>query len=109
MRLAQRLSRVASTVLGVFLALTPAALWVAWNASLLLAVMAAAVVAAGLLVLLTESSPQQQADGGKVELPPEFIDEVHQLFPLTYHHSARGPSRFRRAMQRLSQELPKAR
>ena len=82
------------------------ALWVAWSASLVLAVMAAALVAAGLLVLLTESSPPQADSGGRVTLPPQFVDEVHRLFPLTYHHSARGPLRFRRAMKRLSQPAP---
>jgi hypothetical protein len=102
MRLAQRLSSIATTLLGVILAVTPVALWVAWSAGLVLAVMAVALVAAGLLVLLAESSPPQRPDGGKVVLPPHFIEEVHELFPLTYHHSARGPSRFRRAMERLS-------
>src|SRR5262245_60580920 len=102
MRVAQQLSRVATTVLGVLLALTPAALWIAWSASLVIAVMAVALMAAALLVLLTEASPPRAHDEGRTELPPHFMDEMHRLFPLTYHHSARGPLRFRRAMDRLS-------
>jgi len=70
--------------------------------------MAVALASAVLLVLLTESSPLEQADeDGKVALPPEFIDEMHRLFPLTYHHSSAGPLRFRQAMKRLSQLLLK--
>src|SRR5687767_9885752 len=101
MQLVQRLSRVATATLGALLAITPAALWVAWSATAVFVVLVAAVVSAGLLVLLTESSPQGKDDS--VTLPEEFIDEVHRLFPLTYHHSAAGPSRFRRAMERLRQ------
>jgi hypothetical protein len=94
---------VATTILGAVLALTPAALWIAWSASLVLGIFAVALACAGLLVLLTESSPQGKDD--RVTLPEEFIDEVHRLFPLTYHHSAAGPSRFRHAMKRLRQSL----
>ena len=94
--------------LGIILAVTPAALWIAWTASLLIGVMAVALVCAVLLVLLTESSPRDRAGkDGAVALPEGFIDEVQQLFPLTYHHSAAGPSRFRLAMKRLSRELLK--
>ena len=96
--------RAATTLLGVILALTPGALWIAWTPSLLIGVMAVALVSAGLLVLLTESSPRDPAaQDGKVALPEEFVDEVQRLFPLTYHHSAAGPARFRQTMERLSQ------
>ena len=102
--------RVATTLLGVILAVTPAALWIAWSATLVFAVMAVALASSVLLVLLTEASPPSR-DGkdGRATLPEGFIDEVHRLFPLTYHHSSAGPSRFRLAMKRLSQELPKSR
>ena len=94
------------TFLGIVLAVTPAALWIAWTPGLLLGIMAAAIVAAALLVLLTEASPAQARGDDRATLPPQFIEEVHRLFPLTYHHSAHGPSRFRRAMKRLSQPGP---
>ena len=97
---------VATTILGVILAVTPVALWISWTASLLFGVMAVALVSAVLLVLLTESSPQAGNDG-RVTLPERFIEEVHELFPLTYHHSMRGRARFRSTMKRLSQDLPK--
>ena len=109
MRLAERLTGVATTLLGVILALTPAALWIAWTASLAIAVLATALAAAGLLVLLTEESPpSRNGQDGRVALPEGFIDEVHAVFPLTYHHSSAGPSRFRLAMKR-AQELLKSR
>ena len=87
----------------MILAVTPAALWIAWSASAVFVVLGTAVVCAGLLVLLTESSPQA-ANDDRVALPEGFIDEVHRLFPLTYHHSAAGPARFRQTMKRLSQD-----
>jgi hypothetical protein len=99
----------ATTVLGIILAVTPAALWIAWTAGLVIGVMAIALASAVLLVLLTESSPHDRAaDDGGAALPEGFIDEVHRLFPLTYHHSSAGPARFRLAMNRL-QELLKSR
>ena len=107
MRVAQR---IATTALGIVLAVTPAVLWIAWTPGLVIAAMAISIVCAWLLVLLTESSPSRaDIKEERVALPDGFIDEVHRLFPLTYHHSAAGPSRFRRAMARLSQELRKSR
>ena len=91
------------TILGVVLAVTPAALWFAWSASLVIAVMAVALAAAALLVLLTEEHERPAQEPAK--LPEEFIDEVHRLFPLTYHHSAAGPARFRQAMNRMQELL----
>jgi hypothetical protein len=97
------------TLLGVILALTPVALWIAWSPSLLFGVMAIALVSAVLLVLLTESSPRDQAgQDGRVTLPEGFVDEVQHLYPLIYHNSLTGSSRFRLVMKRLSQELLKS-
>jgi hypothetical protein len=99
---AQRLVGIAETALGVVLAVTPVALWVAWTPDLLLGVMAAALAAAIALAALnlrwgaTGDVPERPA------LPDEFVEQVHRLFPLTYHHSTAGPARFREAMARLS-------
>jgi len=109
MRLAERLSSSAETGLGLVLAATPLGLWIAWTETVLLSVMAVAVVSAALLVLLTDCSRRavdspRAAEGREpqVVLPDEFVEEVHRLFPLTYHHSLVGSARFRRAMERLS-------
>ena len=103
MRFAKCLARGATTLLGVILAVTPVALWIAWSATLVIAIMAIAMLSALLLAALTESgAPRHDGASGRVALPEEFIDEVHRLFPLTYHHSAAGPSRFQRAMSRLA-------
>lgn len=106
---AERLSSIAETGLGLVLAATPLALWVAWTETVLLSVMAVAVICGALLVLLTDFSRRAvddpRAGEGReqqVVLPDEFVDEVHRLFPLTYHHSLVGNARFRRAMARLS-------
>jgi hypothetical protein len=97
---AKRLRHIAEAGLGVVLATTPVLLWIAWTPTILLGVMAVSVLCAMLLVLVTESSREQA--GARTPLPPEFIDEVHQLFPLTYHHSLHETPRFRNAMKRIS-------
>jgi UDP-N-acetylmuramyl pentapeptide phosphotransferase/UDP-N-acetylglucosamine-1-phosphate transferase len=109
MELADRLGHVGATVLGIVLAVTPVALWIAWTATLVVCIMLVAVVSAALFVLLTELLQQRarnrsgrESASSVVVLPDEFIEEVHRLFPLTYHHSRLETARFRRAMKRLS-------
>jgi ABC-type transport system involved in cytochrome bd biosynthesis fused ATPase/permease subunit len=97
----RRLRGIAESGLGIVLASTPLLLWIAWTATILLGVMAIAVLSAALLVLLTESS-REQPGTARTPLSPEFIDEVQQLFPLTYHHSLHETQRFRRAMTQMS-------
>jgi hypothetical protein len=101
METARRLRHIGESCLGIVLATTPVLLWVAWTPELLIGVMLAAVLCAVLLVLLTEPAGDQ---GGSPRpmLPPEFVDEVQRLFPLTYHHSMRETPRFRRAMRKLA-------
>lgn len=109
MRLAERLGHIGATGLGIVLAVTPVALWIAWTATLVVGIMLIAIASAVLFVWLTEL-PQRRAQnhsgddgaGSGVVLPDEFIEEVHRLFPLTYHHSRHETARFRRAMRRLS-------
>lgn len=108
-----RLRHIAEVGLGILLAATPLALWIAWTPAIVVGVMAAAIASAALLVLLTESSQpgvpnrsRRAADNPR--LPQEFIEEVHQLFPLTYHHSLRATPRFQQAMSRLSEMMEKA-
>ena len=102
----ERLAAAASTLLGVILAVTPVLLWVAWSDTVLFIVVAVAIVSAGLLVSLEErlhrTSEGPGASVGYARLPDRFVDEIHQIFPLTYHHSMRPRARFRRAMEKLS-------
>jgi hypothetical protein len=95
--------RIAEVALGIVLATTPLTLWIAWTATLVLCVMLVSLLCAALLALLVESAPVGRTDGsGNAPLPPEFIEEVQQLYPLTYHHSRHETQRFRQAMQRLA-------
>jgi hypothetical protein len=89
------------TVIGMVLAATPVALWVAWTPAMLAAVLAVAVLGAGLLVLITEEKAEGAAEDG-ARLPEAFLQEVQQLHPMIYHHSGRRSSRFQRTMRRLS-------
>ena len=106
--LAERFGGIVATALGMVLAVTPVALWIAWTAALVVWIMLVAVVCAVLLALVESSLPsaRKQRDaagaGGRVILPEEFVEEVHRLFPLTYHHSRHETARFRQAMKRLS-------
>jgi hypothetical protein len=104
----ERLMSAARTGLGIVLALSPVVLWVAWSPFVLAVVAAAIAVSAGMFVLLHDgrhpgaedpvAAPQSRAGDFDAE---EFIEEIHRIFPLTYHHSLRGRARFRRAMDKL--------
>jgi hypothetical protein len=105
----QRLAFVGETVLGVMLALVPMLLWVAWTPFLLAAVLAAGAISAALLVLLHAAIGDPDAPAGRdprAALPDAFVEEIHRIFPLTYHHSFTGADRFRRAMESLRRLLP---
>ena len=106
--LAERFGGIVATALGIVLAVTPVALWIAWTAAMVVWIMLFAVVCALLLSMVESSLPSSRNErngagaGGRVVLPEEFIEEVHRLFPLTYHHSRHETARFRQAMKRLS-------
>jgi hypothetical protein len=104
----------AETGLGIALAITPVTLWVAWTPSVFFAAVTVAAISAALLVLLDRhrrSAPEQARSTprdacSQPVLPDGFVEEIHQLVPLTYHHSHSGPAHFRNAMQRLRKLLP---
>lgn len=106
--LAERFGGIVATALGIVLAVTPVALWIAWTAALVVWIMLAAVVCAMLLAMVESSLPSSRNErhdagaGGRVVLPEEFIEEVHRIFPLTYHHSLHPRARFQQAMKNLS-------
>jgi hypothetical protein len=91
----------------VVLALSPVALWVAWTPLVWLIVVAVGVVAAALLVVLGYWTRQADEGAGSArrELSDEGIAAIHEVFPLTYHHSFRQTARFRRAMDTLRRVL----
>jgi hypothetical protein len=108
--LVERCLSGAESALGIVLAITPITLWVAWTPSMLLVAVAVAVISAILLVLLNRrrgeaADADRHAAGSQPTLPDGFVEEIHQLFPLTYHHSRAGPARFRRVMDRLRRPL----
>lgn len=106
--LARALRAAGETGLGIVLALVPLALWVAWSPAVLLAILVAGGVSAALLVVLSwlEDAPADEArmpqdDAGRVAVPDAFVEELHRLFPLVYHHSRREKRGFRRVMDKL--------
>ena len=96
----EQLRRIAQTVLGTLLALTPAALWAAWTPALAFAVLLVALVCATLLVLVTEPGDGAAA-AGPAKLSDEFVVEMHRLYPLVYHNSTYGTAGFRSSMRKL--------
>jgi hypothetical protein len=103
----ERLAGIGETGLGIVLALVPVALWVAWTPFVWAIVVAVGVVAAALLVGLGYWRPKadEGASNARREFPDEGIAAIHEIFPLTYHHSFRQTARFRRAMDRLRRVL----
>lgn len=103
--LKERLSRIGETGLGIVLAVVPVALWVAWTPIVCAVVIAVGFVAAALLIALSYRRAAEDASASPGEAPPAlpdtFVATVHEVFPLTYHHSREGPRRFRSAMEKL--------
>lgn len=107
-----RFASIGVTVCGIVLAVVPLALWVAWSPNaflLILVVCAVSVVLLGILVKRlpprNDGTDGQQDDDMKSVLPDGFVEEIHKIYPLTYHHSRIGRARFRRAMDRLRQMI----
>jgi len=105
---AEPLISIGLTGLGIILALAPVAFWVAWTPFVFLVVLAVIGVSAALFIVLygcqlpaTEDQRATPGNSSRAVLPDEFVEEIHRIFPLTYHHSLHGRARFRRAMEKL--------
>ena len=101
------LMAMGETALGIALAAVPLALWIAWSPAILFAVIVTGGVCAALLIALSrlQDAPLDEAraeeDAAHAEVPDAFVEELHQLFPLVYHHGRREKKRFRRTMETL--------
>lgn len=107
-----RFASIGVTACGIVLAAVPLALWVAWTPFgffLVLAAGAASLVLLGILMSRlpadVEHSEEPRRDETGAALPDEFVEEIHKIFPLTYHHSTIERARFRRTMDRLRELL----
>ena len=103
-----RIASIGVTACGIILAAVPLALWIAWTRVgflIVLVVAVASVVLLGVLLPRLPSGNDQPQIGHDDEmrtvLPNEFVEEIHKISPLTYHHSGIEKVRFRRAMNRL--------
>ena len=99
---------IAISLLGLVLAAVPPALWVAWTQAGFYAVLAIGVVCLVALVILLDVRPfgsdapsNPQDDELHVSIPDEFVEEVHRISPLTYHHGLNDRPRFRDSMRKL--------
>jgi hypothetical protein len=108
-RLIGSLRPIATTMLGITLAVVPLALWVAWTETVLLGVLTVGAASAVLLVVLAEREAAMPDAPHRSEARPviedESVAEIHRVFPLTYHHSLRPRARFLRAMEKVSRRM----
>ena len=106
--MANRISSIGVVACGIVLAVVPLALWIAWSRVgflIVLGVAAVSVVLLGALLSRTSAGDDDQKTGlddeMRVTLPNEFVQEIHEISPLNYHHSRIEKARFRRTMDRL--------
>lgn len=106
--MAVRFASAGVTACGIVLAATPLALWIAWTPSVFLLVLVSAalsVVSLGVLLSRIPRGGEAPVDGnedlGRSRLPDGFVEEIHAIYPLNYHHSRIEKPRFRRTMDRL--------
>lgn len=104
----QPLITVGQVFFGFVLAVTPVTLWIAWSPFVFFVAVAVVAVSAGMFVLLHHFEQQTGVGGAAApghrpgaSLPDEFIEELQQIYPLTYHHSLHARARFRQAMEKL--------
>lgn len=105
-----RYASVGVTACGIVLAAVPLALWVAWTPFGFLMVLAAGAVSIVLLGYLASRLPSGTDEArpphdrvAKPVVSDEFVEEIHKISPLIYHHSPKESAKFRRAMRRLRQ------
>ena len=109
---AKCLTNFGMTALGIVLAMTPLALWVTPTEILFVAVLAIAAMAGVLICVLAgyeDSVLKHQSELPKSKpmatLTDQFIEGLHGLFPLTYHHRRLGDPDFQRKMDGLKRLL----
>jgi hypothetical protein len=106
--LAGRFGDATLTVLGVILLVLPLALWVAWSKLVFVTVLTVGAIALGLICLITSLEDTNAGHARRAErtkplivVTDKFFEELHRLYPLTYHHRKTGSRKFRKAMKRL--------
>ncbi len=111
-RLIDGLANLGLNLLGATLMITRLALWVARTETVRFIALATGVMAGALYcVLVRYEKPADLAHGesafnGPTETVPDaFVEQLHGLFPLTYHHRRLGNPKFQRKMDRLKRLL----
>ncbi len=107
-----RLHEAVLTLLGLILALSPLAMWLAPTTTVLALAVTASVTSGLALWLLSQLTGGDAGRNSGLEprhaparLPDRFIAELHKLSPLTYHHRPLGDPRYQRKIDRLRQYL----
>ena len=106
---AERLSAIGVTVFGLLLAVFPLALWVAWTPFVFSVIFAVGLASAALLLVLLarQRDPAEHPHAtsrtgeSRTAMADDLVEEIHGIFPLTYHHSRNGRAPYRRTMEKL--------
>lgn len=103
--LVRRARICAATILGLVMAATPLALWVAWNQTvfvLVLAMFATALVLFSILSVFEEPRTRDRRNSAPTtRLSDEFLSELSSMGPWIYHNRLPGDPGFQRKMDRL--------
>ncbi len=109
--------RATATVLGLYLALTPLALWVAWSKQALLQIAGGAVAAAAVFLLCRwaagddgpadDARPKQTSRIEPPHVSDAFLAELSNMGPWIYHNRLTAEPGFARKMARLRELLEK--
>jgi len=102
------------TILGIFLVLTPLALWIAWSPGVLFAVLGGGIAAALALLACRWLAQRYRAQTAAIAAAPpigpppvsdRFLAELSGMGPFTYHNRLTGDYKFRLKMARLRRLL----
>ena len=100
----------AVTLLGVVMAATPLALWVAWSQTVFILVLAVFAVAFVFFAILFGSDGSRDDDLGHGRRPPdsveplsdEFLSKLSNMGPWIYHNRLPGDPEFQRKIDTLN-------
>ena len=111
-RFAHALRSICFTLLGMVVAATPVALWVAWTHTIFFGVLLIGAVAGALYCFLADVAnmrplpPHAFPDTvRRAAIPDKVVCDVQRLHPFVHHHRPTGGPKFAAMMARLKRYL----
>jgi len=111
-RFAHALRTIGFTLLGMVVAATPLALWIAWSHTVFFGVLLIGAAAAALYCFFADVAnmrpmgPHAFPDNfRKAAIPDKIVRDVQRLHPFVHHHRPAGGARFSAMMAQLKRYL----